>query len=274
MDGWIKIHRKLLEWEWFGNSMMVHLFVYFLLKANRVDKKWNGIEVKRGQLITGINSLNKDTGISVQSLRTCIKRLKSTGEITIKSTNKNSIITICNYDDYQLEETTTNKQINKQTNKQLTNNQQTTNNKQEYKEIKEYKKEYLSEILISDFPELNKTYLDISIAFQELFKNNLKEAGASTSKIEKAKGNWIDSIRMIIEIDKYSIEDLQQAYKFLQTNNFWKKNILSASKLREKMDKIKLELNSTKNEGRNRANFEDIDAIVAAGKALADARKE
>lgn len=136
----------------------------------------------------------------------------------------------------------------------------------------EYKKKYLSEIKISDYPELNKSYFDISISFQELFKNNLKEAGASTSKIEKAKGIWVDDIRMIIEIDKYTVEDLQQAYKFLQVNEFWKKNILSTAKLREKMDKIKLELKNS-NGSKQKHTTDDIQAIVKAGAALAAARE-
>jgi len=132
-EGWIKIYRKFSDWEWFNISEMVHLFIYLLINANHQDGEWRGIIVKRGQILTGLNSLNESTKISVQTLRTCLKRLEKTKEINIQSTNKYSIITICKYDDYQSEQQTT----NKQTNKQLTFNQQTTNNKQEYKEEKE-----------------------------------------------------------------------------------------------------------------------------------------
>jgi len=123
MNGWIKLHRKFTEWEWYQNSKMVHLFIHLLVTANHTDKTWQGIHIKRGQLLTGIKSLNKDTKISIQSLRTCLSKLKITQEITIKPTNKYSIITICNYEDYQsiIDE------ANNQTNKQLTNKQQTTN---------------------------------------------------------------------------------------------------------------------------------------------------
>jgi CRISPR/Cas system CSM-associated protein Csm4 (group 5 of RAMP superfamily) len=135
-QGWIKVHRKFLNWEWYTTPNMVHLFMYLLLSANHEKGKWKGIEVERGQLVTGLLSIKKNTGISIQSTRTCIERLKSTGEITIKSTNKYSVITICNYESYQGIDLLTNKQINNQPNKQLTNNQQTTNNKQEYKNNK------------------------------------------------------------------------------------------------------------------------------------------
>lgn len=132
MEGWIKLHRKFLSWEWYNKSEMVHLFLHLILSANHEEKNWQGVTIKRGQLITGLNSLNQQTNISYQKLRTCLSKLKKTGELTIKSTNKYSIITICNYDSYQLSENTT----NKQTNKQLTINQQSTNNKQELKELK------------------------------------------------------------------------------------------------------------------------------------------
>lgn len=123
MEGWIKLHRKLTQWEWYTDSKMIHLFIHLLISANRQQGKWRGIQVERGQMITGINSLSEATGISAQSIRTCLNRLKSTSEITIKSTNKYSMITICNYDSYQIEE---NKSTSKSTSK-LTNNQQTTN---------------------------------------------------------------------------------------------------------------------------------------------------
>jgi len=123
MEGWIELHRKFITWEWFHDSKMVHLFIYILLSANYTEKQWQGVIIKRGQLLTGLNSLSKNTSISVQSLRTCLSKLEKTGELTIKSTNKYSIITVCKYDDYQ----PLNGETNKQTNKQLTNNQQTTN---------------------------------------------------------------------------------------------------------------------------------------------------
>ena len=121
-NGWIKIYRKFSDWEWFKISEMVHIFIFLLVNANHKDNLWRGIEIKRGQILTGLKSLNEKTGISIQTLRTCLKRLEKTQEINIQSTNKYSIITICNYDSYQDEINNSNKQLNKQ----LTRNQQTT----------------------------------------------------------------------------------------------------------------------------------------------------
>lgn len=132
MEGWIKVHRKFLEWEWFNTSEMVHLFIYLLLNANNRDGSWKGYDIKRGQIIVGLRSLSKNTNISIQTIRTCLKRLEKTQEINTQVTHQFSIITICKYDDYQGEKIDT----NTQTNTQLTHDQHTTNNKQEYKKEK------------------------------------------------------------------------------------------------------------------------------------------
>ena len=148
-NGWIKLHRKLQKWEWYQDSIAVHLFLHLLLSANHEDKQWQGVEVRRGQLITGRNSLSADTGITPQSIRTYLNKLKSTNEITTQSTNKYTIITISNYESYQIKEDKTNQQVNQQTNQQLTINQPATNHKQEYKELKNDKKEIVLPSIIS-----------------------------------------------------------------------------------------------------------------------------
>ena len=139
-NSFIKLYRGMLEWEWFRDSKMVHLYIHLLLKANFVDGRFQGHEVKRGQLITGRNALSKDTGISTQSIRTCLDKLKSTNEITIKSTNDFSLITIVKYDIYQcFDKTSTSKSTNQLTNEQPASNQQVTT-------IEEVKKERIDNI--------------------------------------------------------------------------------------------------------------------------------
>lgn len=134
MAGFIKLHRKFLKWEWQNDSKMVHLFLYIILSANFEPKKWQGIPIERGQFITGLKSLSLNTGLSIQSIRTCLKKLQNTKEITIKPTNKYSVITVVNYNTYQLREDTTNKQTNKPTtNNQQSNNIQSTTTKKDKK---------------------------------------------------------------------------------------------------------------------------------------------
>lgn len=109
-DGWIKIYRKFQEWEWYDKSEMVHLFLHLLLSANLTDRNWHGICIKRGQLVTSYEHLHCQTGMSIRTLRTCLSRLEETREIERETTNKHSIITICNYESYQDEGNESDKQ--------------------------------------------------------------------------------------------------------------------------------------------------------------------
>ena len=134
MSGWIKIHRKFLDWEWFNKSEAVHLFLYMVLKANHKDNKWQGNDVKRGQFISSLGNISSATGITIQQIRTILKKLEKTNEIKVKSTSQFTIVTICKYECYQDEEETTNKPT---TNHQQTTNKQSTTNKNEKKEKNE-----------------------------------------------------------------------------------------------------------------------------------------
>jgi hypothetical protein len=123
MGRWIKIYDGLLEWGWHTRPEMVSLFVHLLLKANVKDGHFEGIEVRRGQLVTSRKELSVLTGISEQSIRTCLKHLQETGEIVIKSTKRFSVISICKYEDYQSKK----EPAQPTTNQRLTNNQPTPN---------------------------------------------------------------------------------------------------------------------------------------------------
>lgn len=140
MNGWIKIHRSILDWEWYGDINTKLLFLHLLLKANHKDKKWQGMTIKRGQILTGRLALSLETGLSERMVRTSLDKLKSTNEIAIETTNKNSVITILNYDSYQ-DLDSDDQHIDQQaTNKRPTDDQQTTTTK-ECKNNKECKEE-------------------------------------------------------------------------------------------------------------------------------------
>ena len=80
MVGHIKIDRKILNWEWYSDPNVAHLFIYLILKANYKDGRWKGIIIKRGQVITGRLKASKDTGLSQMTIRTCLNKLKTTNE--------------------------------------------------------------------------------------------------------------------------------------------------------------------------------------------------
>lgn len=127
MDGWIKIHRKILEWEWYKDNNVKILFLHLLLTVNHKDKEWNGNIIKRGQKVTSIKHLSQETGLTQQQVRTALKKLQITSEITIKTTNKYSVVTIEKYSDYQIGEEKNNTQINEQSNTKITTNKNIRN---------------------------------------------------------------------------------------------------------------------------------------------------
>jgi hypothetical protein len=101
LNGFIVLHRKMLEWEWYNDIPCKVLFLHIILKANFKDTKWRGITIKRGQLVTGRLALAEQTGLTERQIRTALNKLKTTSNLTIKTTNKYSIITITNYEKYQ-----------------------------------------------------------------------------------------------------------------------------------------------------------------------------
>lgn len=100
-NGFVALHRSLLSWGWHADPATGWLFVNLLLMANWTDSEWRGMTIKRGQLVTGRKALAAQTGLSERQIRTALDHLKSTNELTIKSTNKFSLITIVNYRKFQ-----------------------------------------------------------------------------------------------------------------------------------------------------------------------------
>ncbi len=98
---YIKLSRKILDWEWWGDINTCRLFIYCLLKANWKDSRFMGQDIKRGSFITSLPKLSAETGLTISELRTAISHLKSTGELAVKSHAKYSIFTVKNYCQYQ-----------------------------------------------------------------------------------------------------------------------------------------------------------------------------
>lgn len=132
-EGWIKLHRQIIDSEWFTDVNTNHLFMYCILKANHKGNKWRGIDIKRGTFITSLDTLSTETGLSVMQVRTSLKKLEMSKNITNKSSTKNRLISIVNYEKFQDD----NKLI---TNKQQAGNKLVTTNKNDKKEKNEKEK--------------------------------------------------------------------------------------------------------------------------------------
>lgn len=98
---YIKLFREILDWEWWHDINTFRVFVFLLLKANWKDCTWKGMVVKRGEYVSSYDKLAEDTDLTRDEVRTAIKHLKCTTEITTRSTRKYTVFTVVNYDLYQ-----------------------------------------------------------------------------------------------------------------------------------------------------------------------------
>lgn len=164
----IKLDRKFKEWRWKHNPNMVAVWVHLLLEANYKENVWNDTSIPAGSLITSVKKIAEETGLSIQQTRTCLSNLQTTNEITIKSTNKYSIITITKWEQYQ--STRKNQQTKQQTDISKSNNQ-ITSKSTTLKEDKEYKKNIYDVVS-------KKRFID--------FKNKWVEAGYDEQLVDTA----------------------------------------------------------------------------------------
>lgn len=136
-NGWIKLHRKALDSGLMQNQDLWMFWCWCLLKATHKPCKvmvgWQMVELQPGQFVFGRKKAAAELPLTEQTIRTCLKKLENLQNLTIKPTNKFSIITIINWDTYQ----STNQQDNQQNNQHVTSSQPAANHKQECKEYKE-----------------------------------------------------------------------------------------------------------------------------------------
>lgn len=104
MDGYIKLHRKMLDWEWYKNSNMKSLFLHILLTAAHEPVKYGDIELQPGQVITSIRQLAADTGLSVKSVRTALKKLEGAQQVAQKRAHGATLLTVENWGFYQCDD--------------------------------------------------------------------------------------------------------------------------------------------------------------------------
>ena len=110
MSRWIKLYDDVLNWRWAHKPEYVSFMVHCLLLANSQPKKWENIEIPRGSFVTTIKNMAERVGISERTFRTIIQHLIECEFLSVKTTNKYTLITICNYESYQER-----KEVNRQT---------------------------------------------------------------------------------------------------------------------------------------------------------------
>jgi len=206
-NGWIKLHRNLLEWEWYDDINTSRVFIHLLLTANHKDNNWRGIEIKRGSRLTSLDKLAKETGLTVSKIRTSIKKLISTQEIASKSHSQHTVFIMKNYDTYQSDD------------KQIANESQTDS-----KRLATNKK---------DKKDKNVKNTDLLQQIADEFTSKLPELGRVKVLSDKRKAHIRASIKQF-KGSEFNFEDLDtwsRLFVYISESDFLmgRKNDFSAS---------------------------------------------
>lgn len=155
MQGWIKLHRKLLGSPIFQNEKLLKVFIYCLMKATHSDHEQivgrQNVQLKPGQFVFGRKKAALELDIKESTIRDYMNVLKADNVITITPTNKFSVITVVNWGVYQDQDDDNRQQKDNRT---TTERQQTNTNKN----VKNVKNELFSSSSDQQFSEVMAFY--------------------------------------------------------------------------------------------------------------------
>ena len=140
IDGWISLHRKILENPILNRSRVYSNFeawIWLLLKANHKDNKFmlgsELVKVKKGSMITSQKKLCRQFRWGSTKLRNFLKVLQKDKMLLLETNTQSTQITICNYESYQDSQISNKTQT---THAQHTNNTRTKTNNKDNKDNK------------------------------------------------------------------------------------------------------------------------------------------
>ena len=137
-NGYIKLWRSLLTWEWHDDPPTMVVYVHLMLSANIDTVTWHGVEIPRGSLVSSYRKIAEQTGLTIRQARTAVNHLELTGEVTRSAYPKFTVFTLNNYDKFQ-EATSKTQGKRSQSDKHF--DKQPTSNRQQNKKNKKNKKE-------------------------------------------------------------------------------------------------------------------------------------
>lgn len=100
-NGFIKLYRSLLKWEWYDDPKTLKLFLHLLMTVNIENNRWHGVEVPKGSRVVSFRTLAEELHFTNREIRTHLAHLESTHEVTRTSYRNFSVITVSRWDDYQ-----------------------------------------------------------------------------------------------------------------------------------------------------------------------------
>lgn len=100
-NGFIKLSRRLTEWEWADDPSMLAVWVHCLLSASWKDYRYHGQTIPRGSFLTSSRAFAERCGLSERTVRRCFEKLESTGEIERQVTHRGTLVKVHNYAVFQ-----------------------------------------------------------------------------------------------------------------------------------------------------------------------------
>ena len=101
INGHIVVKRTIKERGWYHDPNTLSVWVHLMVDANFKDSEWDGTIVKRGEVVSSLSELARDCNLSMQEVRTAMRKLGAYGEVLSRRVGRTSIITLCNYESYQ-----------------------------------------------------------------------------------------------------------------------------------------------------------------------------
>lgn len=200
MDGsYIKLSRGLLDWEWYSDINTTRAFIHMLLKANWRDGNFKGVPVPRGSFVSSIGKLASETGLTEREIRTAISHLKTTGEVTSKTTNKFTVFSVVKYDLYQASDK---QNVSQEPSKRHSNDIQTTTieEKKERKKGKGNKEKNTPKDFFPDDEKLNQAFADF-VDMRKQIKAPMTDRaiGMAVKRLTELSGGNSDTSVKILE---------------------------------------------------------------------------
>lgn len=281
--GFALIHRQFMDSRLYRDSQAVHLWLHLILKANHTDEEVNTdigmMIVRRGQMITGRPTLVSETFIPDNKVKSLLRTFESKGMINIESKGRKfSLISIVKYDDFQSQ--------NCPTDVQRVSNANTSENAPlsdvcptDVQRLSINNNNILNTNVFNDRPRISKSSprkakpeaavsspkgdkwgtADDLKAAQWIFQ--LITRISPSAKTPNWSG-WANDIRLMREQDSRTHSDICQMFQFANRDSFWKSNILSPAKLREKWTQLEAKRNTQgqgKPSGRPHLDFDNTD---------------
>lgn len=264
MAGWISLHRSITQhWLWSAEEFSKgQAWVDLLLNANHkpatVMIKGKVYKLGRGQQCRSMLTLSKQWKWSRGKVKRFIDALKNDSMLTIETDTCTSVITICNYSDFQGDDTASDT-----TDEQQTDNGRGTNNN-----VNNVNND--NKPLVKASPKRSKfNFNDEDYRFaEEMFKRVLViNPAAKKPSLE----GWANTIRLMREIDKRTHADMWAAFDWANRDSFWCSNVLSPDKLRKQYDKLKVKANETSRPNTKQA---EQDGLSDSRRSILEAREK